>query len=285
MSSSCVSSVAKIEDGYTTALKYSLRRKVLDYMQRPLQTYRPRLKTPYSGCFQTHTIRVSIDCDYKQFTNLLRDTRDNFGHNNELLYHPPLLQSHYPTYSTGPLQIIFRAFHTMAKWLLINDSQDIRRLLCKVSRTRHLSAAVLLGSTIFGEGQGEQGIDFFLGYSSNSKLSTNVTNNNENSPSPVFRLETDEWDDVNDSFQHTFKKIIHSPDLTVDSDTCNLSNNYFQLIWTALPLQTRSQWSADSTYTGSTLLGTLSLVLPSIEIQGVSMLDQLDIRNTNDPRL
>ena len=285
LSSSCVSSLAKVEDYYITTLKYSLRRKFLEYMQRPLQTYRPRLKTPYSGCFQPHTIRVSIDCDYKQFTHLLRDTRDNFGHSHELLYYPTLLHTHSPTYSTGPLQIIFRTFNAMAKWLLINDSHDIRKLICKVSRTRNLSAAVLLGSTVFGEEQGEQGIDFFPGYSSNSKLTTSPPNNNESSPSTFFRLETSEWDDVNDSFKHVFTKIMNSVDLTVDSDTCTLSNNYFQLIWTALPLTPRSQWSADSTYTGSTLLGTLSLVVPSIEIQGVSMLDQLEIRSTHDPRL
>ena len=285
MSSSCISRMAKVIDYYTRTMKYSLRRKLLEYMQRPLQAYRPRIKTPYSSCFQTHTIKISIDCDYKQFINLLQDTRDNFGQANALLYHPSFLQRYSPTYSTGPLQIIFRTFHTMAKWLLINDNQDIRRLICKVSRTRHASAAILLGSTVFEEVQGEQEIEFFLGHSSNTKLNTSLPSNNENSHPTTFRLDTSEWDDVNDCFKHRFRKIMQTPCVTVDSETCTLMNNYFQLFWTALPLTTRSQWSADSTYTGSTLLGTLTLVLPSIEIQGAAMLDQLDIRTTHDPQL
>ena len=86
LSSSCVSRMAKVDEYYITAMKYLLRRKLLEHMQRPLQAYRPRLKTPYSGCFQAHTINITIDCDYKQFTNLLWDTRDNFGHAHELLY-------------------------------------------------------------------------------------------------------------------------------------------------------------------------------------------------------
>lgn len=285
LSSSCVSRMAKVDEHYTTTMKYSLRRKLLEHMQRPLQAYRPRLKTPYSGCFQAHTIKITIDCDYKQFTNLLRDTRDNFGQADELLYHPTFLQHHSPTYSIGPLQIIFRTFDTMAKWLLISDRQDIDKLLCRVSRTRHLSAAIVLGSTIFDAQESGQGIEFFSGNSSNSGLHSTLPDSTENTSATSFRLETTEWDDVNDCFMHSFKKIRRNPDITVDNETCSLINNYFQVIWTGLPLSTRSQWSADSTYTGSTILGTITVVLPSIEIQGINMLDQLDIRTSQDPQL
>ena len=130
-----------------------------------------------------------------------------------------------------------------------------------------------------------QRIEFFSGNSSNSGLTSSLPDSTENTSATTFRLETSEWDDVNDCFKHSFRKIKQTPDITVDSDTCSLINNYFQVIWTGLPLSTRSQWLADSTYTGSTILRTLTVVLPSIEIQGVTILNQLDIRTSHVPQL
>ena len=217
------------------------------------------------------------------FINILERIQDEFGQRNEVLYHPSQLYLSRPTYSTGPLHIIFRTFRAMGKWLMLNDEYDLNRLLYKKSNNKEVSAAILLGSSVFDLSREDQGIYIYVGSSSNSVQPSPIHQEAPSGSTIGFRIQSTEWDTVNETFKNKFQKLMCDPALQLLQNTELDNNNYFQIIWSAYPSNSRSQWSADSTHTGSCILGSLVLVLPSIEIQGRDMLQQLAIPQQDTP--
>lgn len=263
---------------YLTSFKYSLRRKLLEYMQRPIQTYRPRQKTAFSNCFQDHLINLSVDCDYKMFIDIFKDITDKSDFNSNIHIYPSSFKDNQPSFSTGPIHIIFATFRDLANWIGVKDDDDLTKLLYKKSRLKHLSAATLLASTVFEKKENDNAIHVFLGSSADAISSDESCGRGHSPVSAGYTLRSEEWDAVNDRFKNNFTKSQYQPRVTQNQDISS-TTHYFQLVWRGLTTSARSTWSLDSTHTGAIILGTLGLHLPSVELQGRHMLHQLGVNS------
>lgn len=258
----------RIKELWTTRIdtfKLTLRKRVLDYMQRPLVLNRSRQKSSFSNIFQHNTIKIQIACDFQLFKILLQDIKDNYESSEQILFKPKGLSTSLPNHTTGPLQVIFRSFRKLANWFHITSEDDLVNLHFRTGKGTMSSAVSILGSTVYDPEDNSTGIDIFVGSSSsNFGQETEVQNNS----SQVYRLVDKEWDSVNNRFENDFTRIHARPTVSASDILAVDSNNYFQIVWNYLPATTRSSWTADSTYTGPITLGTLTLILPSAELYG-----------------
>ncbi len=258
------------------SLQYTIRRKILDTMQRPLNTNRQRVKSLHSNVFQPQTHRFTFDCNYSLFAHILQDIIQQYANTKTVLFKPVTLLGHIPASSTGPLHIIFRRFKDLASWFHVRDSNDLTRLLFRYSKSSATTAVGILGSTIYNEQNNNEGIDVFVGKSSSTHTELEKDFSHLDSEEDFsFCLKTKRWDSANNKFVDNFKKIPKLPNISASSDFLVDSNNYFQLIWEVIPTSTRAVWSADSMFTQSTILGTLSVILPSAEFYGRDLVNQV----------
>ena len=259
--------------GRVACFKYSARKRLLDFMQRPFVANRSRQKTSFSNIFQHSTIRLKLDCDYELFTHLLRDIGQNQLLQGQVVLHPKRLNEKIPAASAGPLRLAFRSFSDLTTWLCITAEEDISRMLLRHSKTGTPTAVSILGSTVYNAQHIEERLEIFTGESSSTFGTIENDKNADASNSipqrrKVFQLRTKEWDFVNNKFKHPFKVASVRPSISTTSSLQPESNNYFQVIWNSVPRSNRPIWSADSIFTSSTILGTVELVLPTAELYG-----------------
>ena len=262
--------------GRTDTFKLTLRKRFLDYMQRPLVLSRSRQKTSFSNVFQHNTIKIPIACDFQFFKVLLQNIKENYKTDEEIFLKPQILKTSLPNHTTGPLQVVFRSFSDLAKWIHVNSQDDLLNLHFRKGKGTLSTAVSILGSTVYDPDNDSTGIDIFVGSSSSTfgqdiECDT-VTDNNT---SQVYRLVDKEWDSGNNRFENDFRTIQARPLISASDSFAVESNMYFQLVWNYLPVPSRSSWSADSNYTGSVTLGTLTVILPSAELYGRNTISNL----------
>ena len=248
--------------------KYSLRKKVLDILQRPFSSTRQKIQTPYSNVYQQHTIRIPISCDYQQFKFLLQDIISKYSIDSEVYVYPTSLKHTLPNYATGPFHIIFKHLKDLAKYINITSDNDLLQMQFRQGKGKDSSAVSVLGSTINNHEDSTEGIDFFVGSSSSSFGQHSDPSQSTCKSTTVYRLDTKAWDSVNNRFEHNFTKFNLRPTISPTDSFSLDSNKYFQMIWTHQPVPSRSTWSAESTFTGNIILGQLTLVLPTAEFYG-----------------
>ena len=256
-----------------TAVRLTLKTKLLDYMKRQLIVSSKRQRHFFSHIFQHNTISFNIPCDYKLFSKLLSDLLSNGHYINKYIIDPTSLSTYIPKASTGPITIIFKSFLHMANWLGINCVADISDMILRSTSTSRNTAVSILGSTIYKSENDDDPIIVYIGHSSggngasSQRLLNNSTSVNVHSAAAVC-MPSKTWDNVNLSFTSPFRAVHSAADVTSISDFDGKCNHFFGITWTADKQSTRSYWSADSNYNGSTILGTITAYFPSADIMG-----------------
>ena len=262
--------------GRVDTFKLTLRKRILEYMQRPLVLNRSRQKTSFSNVFQHFTIKIPIACDFQLFKILLQDIKENYAMDEQIFLKPNSLKTSLPNHTTGPLQVAFKSFRDLAKWFHVTSEDDLLNLQFRKGKGPLSTAVSILGSTVYDPEDNSTGIDIFVGSSSSAfGQSTEFETGTDNNASSVYRLVDKEWDSGNNRFENDFTTIQARPLISVSDTLAVDSNMYFQIVWNYLPVATRSLWSADSTFTGSITLGTLTVILPSAELFGRNTLSNL----------
>ena len=247
--------------------KHMLRQKLLDYhMRRPFAVSTARQKHYFSGVFQSHVIKISTDCDYKLFTSLVEDIKATHENTNKVRFWPDSIKYTIPNASKGPIHVMFLKFLDLAKWLGVTSKADLIHMLYRSKKTSSSMAISMLGSAVYDAGEEEGKVQLFTGYSS-SKFASNIKTEDDQTVG-ASQLSSKKWNNDHNRFAYFFTSARLTPNISLSADSEPCPERHFLLSWKALPTPARTIWSQDSVYTDSTILGTLTLVLPSAELMG-----------------
>ena len=265
----------EVWNGRVDAIKKLFKMKLLDYVKRPLS--KPSCETNqlfYSSALRERQVRIAIDCDYELFSNIHRALKRDFspvnsaGGDREVQFLPKSFSLITPTFFHSRVDIIFSSFDDLQAWMGITDDVDKKLLLFRSSTRNNFTASSVFGSLQISNEDKEKPVNVFIGQTTKrdpglqnvEQISENVTTNGD-----VLHLGTGLWDETTMSFtnQWVIKKLtLPAYDLKKD-DLCKV--NYFGLVWEPRNIPGRSIWSAETLFNGSIILGTLSLVLPTVE--------------------
>ena len=246
--------------------KHIQRQKLLDYMRRPFAVSTGRQKHYFSGVFQTHVIKISTDCDYKLFTSLMKDIKGEYENTNKVRFWPDSTRYTIPNASKGPIHVMFLKFLDLAKWLGVTSKGDLIHMLYRSKKTSSNMAISMLGSAVYDAAEEEGKVQLFSGYSS-TKFALNIKTEDEELVG-ASELSSKKWDNDHNRFSYYFTSTRLRPNICLSAESEPCPERHFLLSWKAIPTPARTIWSQDSVYTDSTILGTLTLVLPSAELMG-----------------
>ena len=134
-------------NGRVLAIKMLLKSKLLEYKRRPLKTLSER-ETLYCGkALKPHTNRLSVDCDYDLFKEILNSHEELQA--TDCRYHfkllPDVFKTRIPTSYQSKVVLLFPYFSSMLQWMGILDHDDIKAFHIKYTSTPRATILSLLG--------------------------------------------------------------------------------------------------------------------------------------------
>ena len=260
-------------------VKHELRWKILKKLQGSTKSPQTNLVASQHMC----TVDVSCSmCTFESIATSLNEMllgRAARNLNTERNHFFPSFHAiKEKSMSSNRFDILLDSFNEVCEVLGLREEDDYEKMICEETQTSSDYSSTLVGSIVEYDGDDFKFARILLGLSGFFKVHDQSSDHDSESVPKtcvVFEQEqADEaWDEENQLFLtkwrskklslHPVHKVLHT------SDT-NSTSPCFRLSWKRMSAPSKSKWSIDALHVGSDVLGTLSLVILMVHIQGTT---------------